>query len=102
MTDSHHCPNSAPVSEASREELRRRLRQKIKGKRSDAQHASRQLLDDPTAALLTMGIDDAAVLRMASKMLENPQQSLAKLNNLTCAAASKSKDEEEEEAPPPC
>ena len=45
-------------------------------------------LDDPTAALLTMGIDDAAVLRMASKMLENPQQSLAKLNNLTCAAAS--------------
>lgn len=67
--------------DTSREELRRRLREKIKGSRSNANQPSNQdmadkLKRDPTAALLSMGIDDPNILKNAKSIVDNPHEIL--------------------------
>lgn len=73
----------------SREELKRRLREKINGKRSDPLSKT-ALKKDPTTTLMNMGIDDPEVLKMAPSIVKNPH---ALLNNL--------KQKNDDEAPPP-
>ena len=65
-------PGPYPRYRASREELRRRLRAKIKGKRegtSSAQDLARQVKSDPASAMLAMGIDDPTLLENAKGIM---------------------------------
>ena len=109
-----------------REELRRRLRDKIRGKRSDGgkgPQLAQRLRDDPTTAMLQMGLDDAGMLNNAKGIVKNPHQFLRTATTAasTLAAsgaenapvalkthvpvpkplAQKDNDDDEEEAPPP-
>ena len=100
-----------------REELRRRLRSKIRGKRSNdhtGPQLAQRLQDDPTTALMSMGIDDASILNNAKQII---QMSKSMLNNsATKKVASEENtkkidknekndtevnDDSDEEAPPP-
>jgi len=65
----------------SREELRRRLREKISGKRSTAS-TSRQAKVDPQTTLLGMGIDDPGILNLANTLVKNPQTALKDLKTM--------------------
>ena len=75
----------------SREELRKKLREKIQGKK-DSNTSSKNIKKDPQTAMLNMGIDDPELLKMAPSILKNPQAALNNLKNL--------KNEDDEEAPP--
>ena len=99
-----------------REELRRRLRSKIRGRRSNdhtGPQLAQRLQDDPATALMSMGIDDASVLNNAKQII---QMSKSMLNNSTKKVAkeettqkdnkiekknTEDDDDSEEEAPPP-
>jgi hypothetical protein len=99
-----------------REELRRRLRSKIRGKRSNdhtGPQLAQRLQDDPATALMSMGIDDASVLnnakqiiQMSKSMLNNSAKKVAKeettpKNNKIEKKNTEDDDDSEEEAPPP-
>lgn len=64
----------------SREELRKRLRDKIKGKRSGDSNSvsemSRNLKKDPQSALMSLGVDDAEMLKNAKNIVKNPHDYL--------------------------
>lgn len=67
----------------SRDELRKRLKEKIRGKRSNnhtGPQLAQRLQDDPATALMSMGIDDASVLNNAKEII---QMSKSMLNNST-------------------
>ena len=69
----------------SREELRKRLRDKIRGKRSgndDKQTLQKNLKEDPTGSFLRMGIDDPDLLRQASQLVSDPHRIMSKLREL--------------------
>ena len=96
-----------------REELRRRCREKRKAQRNGGGSAqlSQRLQNDPTAAMLELGIDDPTVLRSASELLSNPQKTLALLREtmkdassrppaVSSASAANAEEDDEEEAPP--
>lgn len=88
------------TADISKEELRQKLRAKIRGKRSATTipTTSEQLKADPAGALLRMGIDDPTVLAQASELVNNPHTMLNKLKSqlsqTTC------NDSDDEEAPP--
>ncbi len=95
-----------------RDELRKRLREKIKGKRTDTTtDIASQMKKDPQTALLQMGIDDPAMLSMASSAIKRPEAFLQQLKKISAAEedeeappplpSTKSVEEDEEEAPPP-
>ena len=111
--------NSEPPT---RDELKRRLKDKIRSKRSN-DHTGPQLVqrlqDDPATALMSMGIDDASVLNNAKQII---QMSKSMLNKSTKKRTKEARDgtsnntvntmkmeqidntcddSEEEEAPPP-
>ena len=78
-----------------RDELRKKLRDKIKGKRTDmSTDVATQMKKDPQTALLQMGIDDPAILSMASSAVKRPEAFLHQLRQMSTT-------EEDEEAPPP-
>lgn len=100
-----------------REELRRRLRSKIRGKRSNGHtgpQLAQRLQDDPATALMSMGIDDASILNNAKQII---QMSKSMLNNSTAKKVASEEntkkidknekndtevnDDSDEEAPPP-
>lgn len=112
--------NMSESEKLSREELRRKLRNKIKNKRNPNELTAQlpqRLKEDPAGLLLSMGIDNADVLKNAQQILKNKDAILQSLHNTMqtqCADASFSKssnestpnivetiEEEEEEAPPP-
>ena len=101
-----------------REELRKKLRDKIKGKRepSGGPQLAQRLKDDPTTTMLQMGLDDASLLSNAKNIVKNPEAFLKE----TFSKASRQKSNEkkakirpvvvekektdssdDEEAPPP-
>lgn len=99
----------------NREELKRRCREKRKAQRNGGGSAqlSQRLQNDPTAAMLELGIDDPTVLRSASELLSNPQKTLALLREtmkdasassrptaVSSSVANAEEQEDEEEAPP--
>lgn len=100
----------------NREELRRRLRSKIRGKRSNdhtGPELAQRLQDDPATALMSMGIDDPSILnnakqiiQMSKSMLNNSIKKVAKeettpKNNKIEEKNTEDNDDSEEEAPPP-
>ena len=100
---------------SDREDLRRRLRDKIKNKRegtskSAAPQLAQRMKADPASAMLSMGIDDPGILRQANSILKNPEgflKSLAADMNSKDAAEKKPSGSvesglsDDEEAPPP-
>ena len=99
-----------------REELKRRCREKRMAQRNggggDTAQLGRRLRDDPTAAMLQLGIDDPDVLRSASQLLADPRKALQALRTSSAAPAgdapqkpaddAAASDDDEEAPPPPC
>ena len=100
-----------------REELRKRLRSKIRGKRSKdhtGPQLAQRLQNDPATALMSMGIDDASILNNAKQII---QMSKSMLNNSATKKVESEEntqkidkneknhtevdDDSDEEAPPP-
>ena len=65
----------------SREELKLRLQQKIKDKRS-GQVNKKQVKADPQTTLLGLGIEDPEILKMANVLVKNPQEALKNLKGI--------------------
>ena len=86
----------AQSSQPTREELRAKLRAKIRGARE--QPAVRSTLPiDATGTLMRMGIDDVDILRQV-KDTKDPRQLLQMANLMEISA---DVDSDDEEAPPP-
>ena len=66
------------VKDEDREALRRRLREKIKGKRNkeEGPQLARRMMDDPTTMMLSLGIEDADILGRAKSIVNNPKGAL--------------------------
>tara|TARA_B100001769_G_C22055565_1_gene567454 strand:+ start:57 stop:356 length:300 start_codon:yes stop_codon:yes gene_type:complete len=87
----------------TREELRKRLRAKIKEKRggSSLQDFAKNAKNDPKTTLMSMGIDDPSILNQAENMFKNPHQALNNLKNRIVEEEIKEEDDEEDEEMPP-
>lgn len=76
------------VGGTDREELRRKLRDKINGKRSqsgnnsDGAQLARRMKDDPTTTMLSLGVDDPTLLGLAKTISKNPEAALRDLTTL--------------------
>ena len=77
-------------SKPSREELKKKLREKINGKRNPNE-AAKSIKKDPQTAMLSMGIDDPNILKNAQSIVENPHSALEKISSIL---------KDDEEAPP--
>lgn len=73
--------NEIQEPKPSREELRRKLREKISGKRSTTS-TPKQAKVDPQTTLLGMGIDDPGILNMANTLMRNPKTALKDLKTM--------------------
>ena len=110
----------APIDPARREELRAKLRAKMRGSNSSKQEAAKQMMEDPASALLRMGIDDPKILQAAPGMVKSIasrvksgkavtgeqgiQETLADVCGVIAGDAPSpvaSEDSDDEEAPPP-
>ena len=86
--------------------LRQRLKNKLKEKRnpSNTTTLAQSFKNDPTSALMNMGIDDLSVLTNAKTIASNPHKLLQKLKEENIESAQNStnntKIEEEEDLPP--
>lgn len=90
----------------SREELKRRLRAKINGKRNGSnkmQELAKSVKEDPQTALMSMGIDDPTILACAKELVQNPQAVLKDTQKMLKEQELQSNldEEAEEEMPPP-
>lgn len=88
------------ITPERRKELKAKLRAKIEqGKGPQNVPMTRQLKQDPTSALLSMGIDDPEMLKSMVDLVNHPQRAAQLLKREVDAA--RKMDTEEEEAPPP-
>ena len=64
--------------DSNREELRKRLREKINGKRNNnvSQDLAKNIKKDPQTAFLSMGIDDKSILEQSKHIVNNPEMFL--------------------------
>jgi hypothetical protein len=93
------------LSHLTPEERRKYLKSKLRNKRDAPVTTIRnQLRNDPTGALLSMGIDDPAILASAKTLVKNPEAALA---NVKSMLANDSKcnllpgeEEDDEDLPP--
>ena len=63
----------------SRDELRKKLRDKIKNKRNggdSSANMARNIKKDPQTALMSLGIDDPNILNSANDIVKNPHKLL--------------------------
>ena len=97
------------TKEVSKEELRRRLREKIKSKRNvtSPHELANSVRKDPQTAMMSMGIDDAHVLKNAQQIVKNPEAFLktivsedANSKQNTASVSLNVSDDEEEGLPP--
>jgi hypothetical protein len=95
----------------NREELRRRLREKIHGKRNNTcqQEMASRMKKDPQTALMSLGVDDAQLLQQANMITKSPhaflQTMLQEVEKTQREESSKEnpqieEDDDDEEAPP--
>ena len=77
-------------TKVSREELKRRLREKINGKKTNNE-TPKNIKKDPQTAMLSMGIDDPSVLKNAQSIIKNPHSALKNISSIL---------KDDEEAPP--
>lgn len=101
-----HCPNSAPVSESTptREELRKKLRQKVRGKRGASSSSMPQNVQQCEEILLRMAGDDPQALQITLAALRDPSVAQRAFLNTPSSVAVQhaNKDpSDDEEAPPP-
>ena len=93
-------------SDETREELRKRLREKIKAKK-DPTNASanlslaKKMKDDPQSALLSLGIDNADILNNAQSLMKNPKATLQSLKKAIETQNVKSVESDDDEELPP-
>ena len=86
---------------SKREDLRRKLREKIKGKRSGPDASlSNRMKSDPASTMLAMGLDDPELLKNAKDIVRDPQSFLKTALGRVSAENTECEDEGEEEAPP--
>ena len=89
----------------SREDLRRRLRAKMRnGRNHQEKPLPRQMRDDPLTTLLALGVDDVSILRNSSHIAKNPYAALQALTSTPVGETAQpmaSVDTDDEEAPPP-
>lgn len=86
----------------SRNELRAKLRGKIRDGRQNRQTPSNPRNIDLGGELLRRGIDDLDMLNMAKSIGKNPQQAVSMLRSkLAELEAEDTMDDDEEEEPPP-
>lgn len=93
------------LSHLTPEERRKYLKNKLRNKKDAPVNAMRnQLKNDPTGALLSMGIDNPAILASAKTLVKNPEAALA---NVKSMLANDSKcnnppgeEEDDEDLPP--
>ncbi len=108
------------MSDVSREDLLKKLRDKRRGKRDAAAgpQLAQRLRDDPVQAMLELGLDDPQLLSNAKSIVKNPQAALTALlstddhqpaetssnaNNRKCKKKKKKKPtRRSDEEPPPC
>ncbi len=87
-----------------RTELRRRLREKIRSKRGGGPELAQRLREDPTTAMLQLGLDDATLLNSAKSIVKDPQGFLRSVKDELVATSPADeavpKDDDEEEPPP--
>ena len=89
------------MEEPDRAELRRRLREKIRGKRGGGPELAQRLRDDPTTAMLQLGLDDATLLNSAKSIVKDPHGFLQSVKDeLVATDEAVPKDDDDEEAPP--
>ena len=100
------------TEQVSREELRKKLRNKIKEKRStdgdSLSNMSRTLKKDPQSALMSLGLDDAEVLKNAKNIVKNPKDYLKNILTNECTEKNEvihekpinEEDDDEEDVPP--
>jgi len=74
----------------SREELKKKLREKINGKRYN-NDATKNIKRDPQTAMLSMGIDNPEILKNAHSIVKNPHSALKNISEML---------KNEEESPP--
>lgn len=101
---------------SDRDDLRRKLREKIRHKREGSSVAGPQLAQrfrsDPTTTMMSMGIDDPSLLNQAKTIVKNPEGFLKNLSADLKAKPHRVPDDElptcpdsvgsdDEEAPPP-
>ena len=86
----------------SRDELRSRLRKKIRDKRDNTsvQTMQRDLKADPTGSLLRLGVDDANLLKQAEQIVKTPQKVLAGLQADIARTEAREPQETDEDLPP--
>ena len=87
---------------ATREELRRRLRNKIREKKNPTSNAfAKKMKDDPKSTLLSLGIDNADILNNAQSLLKNPEATMQKLKEaMKNVQATPTESDDDEELPP--
>ena len=93
-----------------RDALRKKLRDKISGKRkpqNTIQQLAHQMKRDPQTALLSMGIDNTDILSNANSITKNPESVLQKILNTSSTKLQETNSndnmsliEDIEEAPP--
>jgi hypothetical protein len=87
----------------SKEELRKRLREKIKQKRHGGNNETlrESMLKDPQTTMMRMGIDDVNILQNANNILKNPNEILKTLTEAQDTDKQKViEDSDEEDLPP--
>jgi hypothetical protein len=96
-----------------REDLRRRLRAKLrKGRNSQERPLPQQMRDDPLTTLLALGVDDVSILQNSSQIVNNPYAALQALaaapvekgiqpTRTVNTSVDTSINTDDEEAPPP-
>ena len=76
----------------NREDLRQKLREKIRTKRDSTSSIPEQFRKDPQTTLLQMGVDDADALRLAQSASKRPELFMRQLKQAMHRS---------DEAPPP-
>lgn len=96
------------LSHMTPEERRKYLRNKIRNKKKPENHGAmkNQLKNDPTGALLSMGIDDPTILANAKSLVKNPEAALANVKSMLTIPSDSSDhkqagDEDDDEDLPP-
>jgi hypothetical protein len=91
-------------SNETREELRKRLKDKIREKQNTTSanaSLAKKIKDDPKSALLSFGVDNADILNNAQSLLKNPEATLRSLKGAMSNHGVKHKDTDDDEELPP-
>lgn len=94
----------APKKERDPELLRKLRERTRRGGESSAtsnNDLAQRMRNDPQSALLSMGIDDPEMLKMAASALKHPESALRDLKSQLQNITPQKPEEDDDEAPPP-